>query len=100
TMSKEALNLPCPFAGQDRAHGVDEPAAGLHQLRTDPKQPLLRGYEPVEPFRRQPPPAFRIAAPRSAPRAWRIDQDEVGFSAPVCQLLQFLRRAKQSGFDR
>jgi hypothetical protein len=32
---EEARDLPCPFARKERANGVDEPTAGLHQVGGD-----------------------------------------------------------------
>ena len=31
---RKRCDLPCPFAGQERAHGIDQPPAGPHQRST------------------------------------------------------------------
>ena len=63
---KKALDLPCPFTGQDRANRIDEVPAGLDQLGGDREQAVLQADKPVEPFRRQAPPPFGIATPGAA----------------------------------
>jgi hypothetical protein len=38
---EEAVNLPCPFAGQERAHGIDYAPARTHDFGCDVEKPLL-----------------------------------------------------------
>ena len=96
----EALDLPWPFPGQQRANRIDQAPTGADQFRGNIQQPLLGGTEMFEPPRGEPPPAFRVAPPRPASRAWRIDEDQVRLGAPFGQLFQLARRAQQARFDR
>ena len=80
---EEAVDLACPFARQERADRVDERASGRHQRRSDIDQAFLHTDEAVEPFGREPPTPFRVAAPGAGAGAGRIDEDEIGGVAPV-----------------
>jgi hypothetical protein len=44
---EEAVNLPCPFAGQQRADRIHQAPAGLHQLSRHIEQALLDTGEAV-----------------------------------------------------
>src|SRR5215472_5881073 len=94
----EVLDLACPFAGQERTDGVDEPPARPNQLRADIEKPHLEGDDPLEAIRRQTPAALRVAPPGAAAAAWGVDQDEVGLRPPFGQLFEFVGRAQKSGF--
>src|SRR4051794_32912447 len=94
-MLKEAVNLPCPFAEQERADRVHETAAGFYQLRAYVEQPLLKRDDTVEALGCQPPASFGIAPPRAASRTGRVNEDEVRAFPPIRELLQFMRRIKQ-----
>src|SRR5256885_4530306 len=96
---EEVPNLPCPFAGQKRADRINQVTAGPDQLCGDFEQALLGFDQAVEALGGKPPSPFRVAAPRAAARAWRIDQYEVGGSAPVVELFQLARRAQQARLD-
>src|SRR5689334_18671183 len=96
---KEAFNLPCPFAGQERADGVDEAASGPHQLCPDVEQALLRRYHPIQALGSEPPSAFGIAPPCPAAGTRRVDEHEVRFSMPVGKLDEFRRSVEQSRLD-
>src|SRR3954463_13969312 len=96
---EEGLNLPCPFAGQKRADRIDQPAPGTDQLGTDIEQPQLACDQAVQPLGREAPTTLRIAPPRAAARAWRIDQDEIGLCAPVGELRELIRRVEKPHFD-
>src|SRR3954453_6342268 len=96
---EEAFNLPCPFTGQERADGINQLAAGLHQLSGKAKQPLLFTDKTFEPVRSKPPATLGIPPPRAAPRAGGVHQYEVGAVAPVGELLKLPRRAQQPRFD-
>src|SRR3954447_5390354 len=98
--AEEGLNLACPFAGQKRAHCVDEPAAGTHQLGTDIEQPQLNCDQAVQPLGREAPTALRIAPPGAAAGAWRVDEDEIGLRSPVGKFRQLIRRIEQPGYYR
>src|SRR6476646_1556049 len=97
--AKEALNLPCPFAGQERAHGIDQATTRADKLRCIVEQTLLRSSQPLKPLSRQTPSPFRIAPPRPASGAWRIDQDEVSLVAPVSKLVELMGRTEQACLD-
>src|SRR3954468_23565604 len=96
---EEGLNLPCPFAGQKRADRVDQPAAGTDQFRADIEQPLLYCDQAVQPLGREAPTTLRIAPPRAAARAWRIDQDEIGLRPPVGERDELIRHVEKPHFD-
>src|SRR5438270_7896991 len=98
TVEKDG-NLRCPFAGQERAHRIDQPALRPNELRRYSEQALLGFDEAVEAVGREPPPAFRIAAPGAAARAWRIDQHQVGTCAPIGEVVEFARRTQQARVD-
>src|SRR4051812_13208769 len=95
----EGFNLSCPFAGQEGAYSIDEAAAGLHQLRSKIEQPRLHRNQAIEPLGREPPAAFRIAAPRSASRAGRIDKHQIRLAAPFVEVVQLARRVQQLRLD-
>src|SRR6476661_11277684 len=97
--SEEAVNLPCPFAGQDRAYRIDQAPAGLDHRSAEIKQMLLDGDDPFEPPGCQTPAALRIAPPGPAARTGRVDQDEVGPVAPVGQLGKLVGRVQQPRLD-
>jgi len=40
TVEKDA-NLPCPFAGQERAHRIDEASSRPNEFRRNSEQALL-----------------------------------------------------------
>ena len=98
-MLKEAVNLPCPFAGQERADRIDHAASRSHQLRTKVEQLLLQPNDLVEPVGRQAPPPLRTASPCPTAGAGRVDQDEIGSGSPVGELIELLRRTQQARFD-
>jgi hypothetical protein len=89
---KEALDLVCAFAGQERADGIDDAPTGLDELRGNIEQALLDGNEAIQPLGRQPPTPLRIAAPGSAPGAGRVDETQVGVGLPVGEFRQLFRR--------
>src|SRR6476659_9443570 len=74
-------------------------SAGADKLGTDVEKPRLRGNESVEALGTQPPAAFRIPTPRPAPRTWRVDQDRVGGTGHVRELLQLFRRVQKARFN-
>src|SRR5215467_5437311 len=96
---KKVLNLPCPFAGQERAYGVDEPPAWTDKLSRDVQEPLLKDDDAVQPFRREAPAPLRIASPRSTARAGSVDEDEICAIPPIGKLLDFARGVEQEAFD-
>src|SRR5438270_6952537 len=96
---EEVPNLPCPFAGQKRADRINQVTAGPDQLCGDSEQALLRFDQTVEALGGEPPSPFRVAAPRAAARAWRIDQHEIGGSAPVVEPFPLERPAQQAYSD-
>ena len=46
--AQKAVYLSCPFAGQERADGINEAAAGLYEPGRHHKQPLLNRDEVIE----------------------------------------------------
>ena len=70
---EEVVNLPCPFAGQERTDRINQPSAWTDQFRGNVEQPLLNSNKTIEPFGRKAPPALRITAPRAASRARSIN---------------------------
>src|SRR3954451_1216496 len=96
---EEVVNLPCPFAGQERTDCIDEPSAWANQFRGDVEQALLNSNEPIKPLRREAPSAFRVTAPRPASRARSIHQNQVRLAAPLGKFFQFLGRTKQNSLD-
>src|SRR4051812_16408716 len=96
---EKGTNLPCPFAGQERAHRIDQPASGPNELRGDSEQALLSFDQALKPLWGEPPTAFRIPAPGTAARARRIHQDQVRRFTPVCELVEFAWRVQQTRFD-
>src|SRR6185503_17597555 len=97
---EEAGDLPCPFAGQERADGIDEASPGPDQLGGDIEQARLRFNQAVETFSSEAPAPFRVAAPGAAARAGRVDEDEVGVTAPIIEVIELSRRIEQPRFDR
>src|SRR4051794_18683406 len=97
--AEEALNLPCPFAGQQRAYGVDQAASGTDQLGADVEQPLLERDDAVETLGRQSPATLGIAPPRPAARTGRVDQDQVRPAGPIYNLGDFVGWVEQTSFD-
>jgi hypothetical protein len=74
---EEAVDLRCPFAGQDRADGIDEASARADQFGGNVEPPLLQREPTVETLRRETPAALGIAPPRPAARAGRVNEDHV-----------------------
>src|SRR5437763_3458443 len=92
---EEVFNLPCPFAGQKGADGIDKASPGTDQFGSDVEQALLEGDYAVEPLGCQAPASLGVAPPRAATGTRRIDQDEVGLAAPVGEFVEFLRWVEQ-----
>ena len=70
-----------PFAGQERAHGVDQPPARRDQLSGDVEQPGLRLDKRVRAARASTASGLRDCAARSRSRARHVDQYDVGGAA-------------------
>ena len=96
---KEAFDLPCPFAGQQRADRIDKPPPRPNELGGDVEEALLSTHQAIETTGRESPSPFRIAPPRTAARTWRVDKDEVGPVSTVGKLVQLTRRIKQANLD-
>src|SRR6476619_4839838 len=96
---EEAFDLPGSLAREERADGIDEASAGLHQFGRDAEQPLLNRDYPVEPVWDQAPAPFRVAAPGAASRSRSVYEDEVGGIAPLTERVQLVRRVEQYRMD-
>ena len=81
-------SLAAPSRGEDRTDGIDEGSARLDQRRGDVEQARLQRRPRVEPLRRQPPAAFRIAPPgaRAAAGASTSTTSAYPSSRPASQL--------------
>src|SRR2546430_1883865 len=98
-MLKEAVNLPCPFTGQERADRIDQTASRPHQLRSKVEQLLLQLDDPIEPLGCEAPAPLGIASPCPTTGAGRVDEDEIGGASPVGELIKLLRWTQQAGLD-
>ena len=99
--AEEALDLPCPFAGQQRANRIDEASARLHQFRGDVEQPLLQRStrrSRRSGVSRHRPSGLRRHVP--LPEQGASTSTTLGAFAPVDQLFQFPGRTEQPGLDR
>src|SRR4051812_1074556 len=96
---EEVLNLPCPFPGQKRADGIDEPSARPDQFGANVEQSLLKRNQPVEPIWSEPPAPFRIAPPSPTTRAGRIDENDIGAAVPFGEVVELSGWIEQPGFN-